>query len=193
MSDREPAEALPLRKPNDGDLGMEHLAKSARLLAWTSRSLERACARTGLTLAKYRVLFLLHEGTLRSTELAILARVGAPTVTSLTESLARAGLLERLPSPSDRRGVLLRLTEAGAEMLARTERALAEEIGRLLDLLTDGYAMDGVAAIYESVAARCRFRATRAAADVDPLASSFDGETTSSMNEVGDTATDLTF
>jgi DNA-binding MarR family transcriptional regulator len=188
MRDRASANVDPLAP----DRGMEHLVKSARLLAWTSRSLERACARSGLTLAKYRVLFLLQEGSLRSTELAILARVGAPTVTSLTEGLARAGLLERLPSPSDRRGVHLRITAAGDLALGRTERALAEEISRLLGLLTDGYAMEGVAAIYESVAKRCRFRAAHAARELDPLAGSFEDESTSSSDEPEETATDLT-
>ena len=161
----------------------QHLAKSARLLAWTSRSLERACARTGLTLAKYRVLFLLDEGSLRSTELAILARVGAPTVTSLTESLTRAGLIERLASRADRRGVRLRITAAGCTALERTERALASELERLLDLLSDGYAMDGVAAIYERVAERCRFRASSASHEDDPRAASFDARADSSTNE----------
>ena len=162
----------------------QHLAKSARLLAWTSRSLERACARTGLTLAKYRVLFLLDEGSLRSAELAILARVGAPTVTSLTEALERAGLVERIASRVDRRGVRLRITAAGCAALERTERALAAEIDRLLGLLSDGYAMDGVAAIYDRVAERCRFRASNAAEDEDPRADSFDDRAIASTNEV---------
>jgi DNA-binding MarR family transcriptional regulator len=162
----------------------QHLAKSARLLAWTSRSLERACARTGLTLAKYRVLFLLDEGSLRSAELAILARIGAPTVTSLTEALERAGLVERLASRTDRRGVRVRITAAGCAALERTEHALVSEIDRLLDLLSDGYAMDGVAAIYERVAERCRFRASHAAEDEDPRASSFDDRASPSTNEL---------
>jgi DNA-binding MarR family transcriptional regulator len=162
----------------------QHLAKSARLLAWTSRSLERACARTGLTLAKYRVLFLLDEGTLRSAELAILARVGAPTVTSLTESLARAGLVERRAARADRRGVRFRITAAGRAALERTERELASELERLLDLLSDGYAMDGVAALYERVAERCRFRASLAAHEDDPRADSFDARADRSTNEV---------
>ncbi len=168
----------------------QHLAKSARLLAWTSRSLERACARTGLTLAKYRVLFLLDEGSLRSAELAILARVGAPTVTSLTDALERAGLIERLASKSDRRGVRIRITAAGCAALERTERALAAEIDRLLGLLSDGYAMDGVAAIYERVAERCRFRASHAANDDDPRAESFDDRADPSTNELDDSSKD---
>jgi DNA-binding MarR family transcriptional regulator len=162
----------------------QHLAKSARLLAWTSRSLERACARTGLTLAKYRVLFLLDEGSLRSAELGILARIGAPTVTSLTEALERAGLVERRASRTDRRAVRLRITAAGCAALERTEHALAAEIDRLLGLLSDGYAMDGVAAIYDRVAERCRFRASNAAGEDDPRADSFDDRVDPSTNEL---------
>lgn len=169
----------------------QHLAKSARLLAWTSRSLERACAGTGLTLAKYRVLFLLDEGSLRSAELAILARVGAPTVTSLTEALERAGLVERFASRTDRRGVRIRITKAGCAALERTEHALASEIDRLLELFSEGYAMDGVAALYERVAERCRFRASRAKVDDDPRAASFDDRVASSTNEAASSREEL--
>ena len=171
----------------------EHLAKSARLLAWTTRSLERACTSSGLTLAKYRVLFLLDEGTLRSAELAILARIGPPTVTSLTESLERTGFVARVPSRADRRAVRFRITEAGAAALAHTERTLARELERLLGLLTDGYSMEGVAAIYDRVAERCRFRASRAESESDPLADSFDEELVASSNEDEPLATRITF
>jgi DNA-binding MarR family transcriptional regulator len=169
----------------------QHLAKSARLLAWTSRSLERACARTGLTLAKYRVLFLLDEGSLRSAELAILARVGAPTVTSLTEALERAELVERFASRADRRGVRIRITEAGRAALQRTEHALASEIDHLLGLLSDGYAMDGVAALYDRVAERCRFRASSAAGEDDLRAGSFDDRVDPSANELASSSEEL--
>jgi hypothetical protein len=51
---------------------------------------------------------------------------------------------------------------------------LAAELERLLEVLTDGYEMDGVAALYESEAKRCRFRPTRTAEFED-------GETASSF------------
>jgi DNA-binding MarR family transcriptional regulator len=43
-------------------------------------------------------------------------------MTNRIDRLAKKGLVERLPDPSDRRGVLVRLTEAGRD---RADRALA--------------------------------------------------------------------
>ena len=64
----------------------EQLIKSARVLAWITKSLERACAHSGVSLAKYRVLVVVERCALRSAEVASLARVGAPTLTALVSN-----------------------------------------------------------------------------------------------------------
>src|SRR3954447_4632656 len=73
--------------------------------------------------------------------------VTSGTMTNRVDRLARRGLVERSPDPSDRRGVLVRLTATGKdtvdgafESLLHSERELlgglpADDRGRLADLL----------------------------------------------------------
>jgi DNA-binding MarR family transcriptional regulator len=132
----------------------EQLVKSARVLAWITKSLERACTRSGVSLAKYRVLVVIERCALRSAEVASLARVGAPTLTALAESLVRAGLVERVPSRSDRRGVRLRITAAGLDAVRRTEAALASELRRLTEVFGEKDAVASVAAAHDRMEER---------------------------------------
>jgi DNA-binding MarR family transcriptional regulator len=134
----------------------EQLVKSARVLAWITKSLERACARSGVSLAKYRVLVVVERCALRSAEVASLARVGAPTLTALAESLVKAGLVERVPSRSDRRGVRIRITPAGLEAVRRTEAALAGELRKLTDVFGEKDAVVSVAAAHDRTEERVR-------------------------------------
>jgi DNA-binding MarR family transcriptional regulator len=150
----------------------EQLIKSARVLAWITKSLERACARSGVSLAKYRVLVVVERCALRAAEVAALARVGAPTLTALAESLERAGLLERVPSHSDRRGVRLRITASGVEAVRRTESALAEELRTLTDLFGEKDAVVSVAAAHDRTEERVRRVGPFAALGLEPCAAS---------------------
>jgi DNA-binding MarR family transcriptional regulator len=134
----------------------EQLVKSARILAWITKSLERACARSGLSLAKYRVLVVIERCPLRSAEVASLARVRPPALTALVESLARGALVDRLPARSDRRGVRLQITAAGTEALERTEAALSLELRKLTDVFGDRDAVASVAAAYDRTQERAR-------------------------------------
>ncbi len=73
--------------------------------------------------------------------------VTSGTMTNRVDRLARRGFVERSPDPSDRRGVLVRLTSAGKlavdgafETLLASERELLSDLGasdraRLADLL----------------------------------------------------------
>jgi DNA-binding MarR family transcriptional regulator len=153
----------------------EQLVKSARVLAWITKSLERACARSGVSLAKYRVLVVVERCALRSAEVACLARVGAPTLTALAESLVRAGLVERVPSRSDRRGVRLRITPAGVEAVRRTDHALAEELRKLTEVFGETDAVVSVAAAHDRTEERVQRVGPFAALGLEPCAAS-DGE-----------------
>jgi DNA-binding MarR family transcriptional regulator len=104
------------------------LVKAVRLLAWLTKSFEAACPRSGISLAKYRVLLLVSSEPVRVTELATHARVSLPTLSGLVTSLERQGLLERTALRTDRRGVVLRLTQAGLEARTRAEEILAEQL-----------------------------------------------------------------
>jgi DNA-binding MarR family transcriptional regulator len=104
------------------------LVKAVRLLAWLTKSFEAACPKSGISLAKYRVLLLVSAEPVRVTELASHARVSLPTLSGLVTSLEQQGLLERTVLRSDRRGVVLRLTEAGLAARTRAEETLARQL-----------------------------------------------------------------
>ena len=74
----------------------------------------------------------------RASELAASVGVSRPTLTSLVDGLEQAGMLRRVPVPTDRRGIRLELLEDGRIATARAERALT---ARLLELV-DGNAED---------------------------------------------------
>jgi DNA-binding MarR family transcriptional regulator len=81
----------------------------------------------GLSLPQYQLLEPLRASDeLTVGELAEGAGVAAPTATRMLDCLARDGLVERRHSDTDRRAVLVSLTDEGAE-LVETAHARAEE------------------------------------------------------------------
>jgi DNA-binding MarR family transcriptional regulator len=104
-----------------------------RLLARLARVAEQTCQSTGISLPQYRLLVSAAEGAQRASELANAVGVSRPTLTSLVDGLEQAGLLRRVPVPTDRRGIRLELTEEGRVATARAERALAARLLRLID------------------------------------------------------------
>jgi DNA-binding MarR family transcriptional regulator len=126
------------------------------------RTMRRARSRsgdieaTGLSMPQFVLLVPLIDGRERSVrELAETAAVASPTATRMLDALVRDGIVRRRPSETDRRSVLVDLTEHGREVLdaahTRTraraaelyallepeERADAERIMRRLAQLTD--------------------------------------------------------
>ena len=84
---------------------------------------------------------LQRSGPARLTELAVAEGVSQPSMTALIARLAGQGLVDRAADPTDGRAVVLSLTDAGADLLARrrTERA-ARRAGPLSDLGDDDVA-----------------------------------------------------
>ena len=79
----------------------------------------------GLTLSDYDVLVQLSQAPgrcLRPVDLARAVLLTRSGVTRLVQGLERAGLVERVPSPDDGRGSLVRLTAAGRDALRRASR-----------------------------------------------------------------------
>lgn len=65
------------------------------------------------------LLFIVsHEGPISSTELAKTMQLTPGAITQLVESLERAGLVERKPSPADRRVTLINISDAGRERMS---------------------------------------------------------------------------
>ena len=87
----------------------------------------------GMNLAQFRVLARLNEREYRAAELADVLEVGRPSLTVTVDGLVRRGLVERLRSvPSDRRGVMLRLTPAGRAVLRTMEARAVLALAKLL-------------------------------------------------------------
>jgi DNA-binding MarR family transcriptional regulator len=110
-----------------------------------SRRLERVLARNfarfGLTNASYDVLASLRRAgppyRLSPTQLYHSLMISSGTMTNRIDQLERAGLVTRLPDPTDRRGVMVELTPQGRELVdAVVEAHAATELG-LVSVLTD--------------------------------------------------------
>jgi DNA-binding MarR family transcriptional regulator len=100
------------------------------------RRLRTVDVETGLSAPRLSALsVVVFRGPLTLSELAAAEQVRAPTITRLVQGLERAGLLQRVPDPADRRVTRVRATAAGRRLLAagraRRVRRLATDIGRL--------------------------------------------------------------
>src|SRR5919107_4364419 len=82
--------------------------------------LERALARTGLSLSWYDVLLVTNaapDRRLRMTELGRQAVVSRERVSRVVSELERAGLVERQPNPDDKRSSYAAITQEGRRRL----------------------------------------------------------------------------
>src|SRR4051794_38977965 len=85
---------------------------------------------TDITLAQARIAARISPDGSRVSDLAEQARVTKQSAASLVEQLERAGYVERVPDPTDRRARLVRLTGRARSVAeaadAEVERVLAE-------------------------------------------------------------------
>lgn len=89
-----------------------------------SEGMDRICRDEGLSQAQYVALWVLCLADDPATGLPIGAIADgllnrASDTTRLVDRLEKAGLAERLRNPADRRGVLVRATQAGRKVFAR--------------------------------------------------------------------------
>ncbi|MEV4135782.1 MarR family transcriptional regulator [Dactylosporangium sp. NPDC049742] len=77
-----------------------------------------------------------REGPRRLTELAAAEGVTQPAMTQLAQRLERDGLAERTTDPTDGRVVLVRVTQAGRDLLARRRKVRAAHLQDLLSSLS---------------------------------------------------------
>ena len=124
------------RSTNPGnDAVLEHadFVPGIRLLARLARVAEQTCQSSGISLPQYRLLVSISGRPQRASELAASVGVSRPTLTSLVDGLEQAGLLRRVPVPTDRRGIRLELTEEGRMATTRAEKALTARLLLLID------------------------------------------------------------
>ncbi|MFF3469178.1 MarR family transcriptional regulator [Streptomyces sp. NPDC001984] len=90
----------------------------------------------GLSMAASSVLGRLgREGPQRLTELARAEGVSQPGMTQQVTRMERDGLVRRIASTDDRRGVLVEATDAGADLVAQRRAERIEALRTLMDRL----------------------------------------------------------
>jgi DNA-binding MarR family transcriptional regulator len=80
---------------------------------------------------------LLREGELQIGELAAYEQVRAPSMTRLVDHLEGRGLLRRTPSPTDKRAIVVGLTDQGTELLEANRQRRNEWLAVRLEKLTE--------------------------------------------------------
>src|SRR3954469_8422350 len=121
------------------DLGVAELAVTGRLSRLGQHMADRDDAtvgRFGLNRGEVGALSALRVAgpphRLSATQLGRGLMLSSAGVTSRLDRLEKRGLVARLPDPSDRRGVLIELTESGIDLVDQAVRANSESEGRLL-------------------------------------------------------------
>ena len=98
------------------------------------RSVEAAA--DGVTMPQYRVLVLLEDnGALSIGMIAFELGVNPSNATRVCDRLERLGLAERTSSTSDRRSVLVEVTDAGRAVVAAVTNYRRQEFARVVEQL----------------------------------------------------------
>jgi long-chain acyl-CoA synthetase len=108
-----------------------------RVAAWLSKRVEVALAEVDLTLPQYRVLSILAEGSAAASGLADRLAVRRPSITALIDGLEARGLVDRRQEDADRRRVALRLTDAGARIIAEADQTVDRYLAAIAGHLPD--------------------------------------------------------
>lgn len=98
--------------------------------------LTEVCAAHDLSVTQIRLLGILRDRHAAMAEVARYLGLDKSSVTGLVRRAEARGLVARTPSPDDGRGVLVGLTAAGRDLVAKVEPSVQQ---RLLGL-TDGLA-----------------------------------------------------
>jgi len=130
------------RERGDLDLRpMEVLSRVSRLSHHLDRARRQAFAEHGVESWEFDVLAALRRAgapyELSPGRLLRETLVTSGTMTNRVDRLAGRGLVERLPDPHDRRGVLVRLTESGRSTVDGALSALLDRERELLAGLDD--------------------------------------------------------
>jgi MarR family transcriptional regulator, lower aerobic nicotinate degradation pathway regulator len=124
MSPRpDPAPPSPQLDPADG---------LAQLAFVVTGLLERRAAEHDLSIPATRLLGVLRDREPTMNELARLLGLDKSSVTGLVERAERRGLVERAPSPADRRAVLVRLTGEGRTLVSAAAGLFAADVTAML-------------------------------------------------------------
>ena len=117
--------------------GGEHPAADGliRLSARTQSVFAQTAERHGLPAAQARLLCMLATGPRRMSELAGLLGIEKAALTGLADRAERRGLVARVPSTTDRRAVLVSLTDEGRALVSQAAAAFEADVSALLSRL----------------------------------------------------------
>jgi DNA-binding MarR family transcriptional regulator len=114
------------------------------------KDMARAFDGTGLSTARVHLLWVLNDaGPSTQQTLARLCGVSPRNITGLVDALEESGHVRRTPHPTDRRAVIVELTDTSKTLMAR----MAEEHADLNRQLLDTVAPSDRAAVQRGVAA----------------------------------------
>jgi len=123
-------------RPDLDTTAMAVFGRVFRLAKLAGDEVERAYARFGIGRPEFDVLATLRRSgapyQLSPGALAGSMMLSSGGTTARLDRLERAGLVERIPSPTDRRSVLVRLTDQGREIIDDAVGAGLAEQRRLL-------------------------------------------------------------
>lgn len=115
------------------------LGRLARLSTYLGREVERTFSEFGLSSASFDVLAALRRSgkpyRLSPGDLLGTTMITSGTMTNRIDQLEKAGLVERLTNPEDRRSLLIALTQPGLELVERAVTAHVANQHRLTALL----------------------------------------------------------
>ena len=90
-----------------------------------------------LTMVQFKsLIIILNHRNISPSKLARVLGVTPANVTGVVERLVRLGLVRRTESPDDRRVLLLEATEKSSLLLARVMERSADDMSRILELMT---------------------------------------------------------
>lgn len=103
----------------------------------THRMMDRLMKAQGASFSQTRLLlFIAHEGPVRSTDISHGFSLAPRTITEAVDALERDGLVRRDPDPQDRRAKRISITEVGREAIRKAEpsgRRFLDEVFGVLD------------------------------------------------------------
>lgn len=115
--------------PNSGVPAMRAVTSLMRAQQLVLGRLDEILRPYGLTFARYEALVLLsftRHGALPLGKMGERLQVHPTSVTSIVRRLERDGWIRRSPHPSDGRGVLATITDAGRELVEKATQELVD-------------------------------------------------------------------
>jgi DNA-binding MarR family transcriptional regulator len=115
------------------------IGRITRLAKHLERAIQETFSKFGLTAAEFDVLATLrrsgHPYQLSPTELFSTLMVSSGTMTHRIDLLEKSELVMRVPDPSDRRGMLIVLTDKGFNLIEKAVEAHVNNEHQILNVL----------------------------------------------------------